>query len=333
MDERILEEYNNVPYNGEDANKELEKELNFLADFHQISQKERERLNYELEKVKEWGVAKVFLFGKDLCYFSLGATIAVENCSYINYLFDAANVNACLYNLPFERLFNEYRRGLPTYHLYIEKGRKGELLKKLYEKYGKSTIVRASDNVCMYYISKKPFEAKFIKETIIVANKDEEAYEENISSLTYEELFRLNYYNFAIIEVEDYSYSGEERFDEDVIYEKAKELFSYKIPDTPSFSEIEAVNEILKDTEFKLIYQEQLIEILNKICGFDMSKADYLRREIAKAKRGTTKEAQQILTSKYGEKGQELFEYIIKVGRYTVQKAYVIANLHVLIEY
>ena len=77
----------------------------------------------------------------------------------------------------------------------------------------------------------------------------------------------------------------------------------------------------------------RLIEILNKICGFDMSKADYLRREIAKAKRGTTKDVEQILTSKYGEKGQELFEYIIKVGRYTVSKAYVLANLHVLIEY
>jgi DNA polymerase III alpha subunit len=146
-------------------------------------------------------------------------------------------------------------------------------------------------------------------------------------------LFRLNYYNFAIIEVEDICYSGEERFDEDVIYEKAKELFSYKIPDTPSFSEIEAVNEILKDTEFKLIYQEQLIEILNKICGFDLSKADYFRREIGKAKRDKVKEAQQILTNKYGEKGKELFEYIVKVGRYTVSKAYVLANLHNLIKY
>ena len=110
-------------------------------------------------------------------------------------------------------------------------------------------------------------------------------------------------------------------------------MFSYKIPDTPSFSEISDVNKILKDTEFKLVYQEQLMEILNKICGFDMSKADFLRREIAKAKRGGLKEVEQILTSKYGEKGQNFFEYLYKYGRYTVSKAYVLANLHVLIEY
>ena len=332
MNELILDELKNVPYNGEDANKDLEKELNFLADFHQISQKERERFNYELEKVKEWGIAKVFLFGKELALFSSGTTIGIENNSYINYLFNVARVNACLYNLPFERLFNEYRLSLPTYNLYIEKGSKGKTLKKLYEKYGKSTIVRASDNKCMYYISTKPFESKFIKEKVIIANQDEDAYEENISCLTCEELNKLNYYNFATIEVEDISYSDEEKFAEDIIYEKAKELFSYKIPDTPSFTEISDVNVILKDTEFKLIYQEQLIEILNKICGFDIAKADYLRREIAKARRYQAKEVEQILIDKYGEKGQALFDYLFKVGRYTVSKAYVLANLHVLID-
>ena len=333
MDERILEEFKNVPYNGEDANKELTEVLEFLADCRQISQKERERVNYELEKIKQWGIAKVFLFGKDLCHFSSGAILAVDNYSYINYLFDAAKVNACTYNLPFERLFNEYRLCLPSYHLYIRKGSKGEILKKLYEKYGKSTIVRASDNKCMYFISTKPFESKLIKEKVIIANQDEDAYEENVSLLTVEELFKLNYYNFAFIETEDISYSSKEKFEEDIIYEKAKELFAYKIPDAPSFTEIEDIKEILKGTEFKLVYQDQVMEILNKICGFDMAKADYLRREIAKAKRGTTQEVKEILTNKYGEKGQELFEYIFKVGRYTVQKAYVLANLHVLIEY
>ena len=75
------------------------------------------------------------------------------------------------------------------------------------------------------------------------------------------------------------------------------------------------------------------MEILNKICGFNMTMADHLRREIAKAKRGATKEIEEILTNKYGEKGKALFGYIVKVGRYTISKACVLANLHVLIEY
>lgn len=333
MKEDILDELNNVPYNGEDANKELTECLEILADFHQISKMERERLDYELEKIKQWGIAKVFLFGKELCNLKLGAILAVENYSYINYLLNAANVNACLYNLPFERLFNEYRLCLPNYNLYIKKGKKGEVLKKLYENYGKSTIVRASDNVCMYYFSSKPFEPKFIKERAIIANQNEEAYEENVSCLTFQELYRLGYYNVSLIEVEDISYSDKKCFEEDVIYEKTKELFAYKILDTPSFSEIEDINEILKDIEYKLIYQEQVIEILNKICGFDLSKADYFRRELAKAKRATTEELKNILTVKYGNAGENLYEYLIKITRYTVQKAYVIANLHVKVDY
>ena len=330
MKEEILK---NVPYYGVDANKELEKCLGFLADVHQISTKERERLNYELEKVKEWGIAKVFLFAKELCLFSSATTIVSENNSYINYLLEVVEVNACAYDLPFERLYNEYRPYLPTFNLYVTKGRKGEILKKLYEKYGKSTIVRAEDNKDEYYVSSKSFEAKFIKESVIIAKEGEEDYEEIISCLTCRELDMLGYYNFSIIEVEDISYSLEEKFTEDIIYEKAKELFSYKIPDTPSFTEIEEIKEILKDTENKLIYQEQVMEILNKICEFDMSKADHLRREIAKARRCSLNEVEKTLTSKYGDKGQELFDYIFKVGRYSVSKGYVLANLHVLIEY
>ena len=329
-----MKQLKNVLYNGEDANRELTELCDCYAKLKEIPEEERKRLNYELDLIKKWGIAKVFLFGYDLSLSEgFGTTLVIEGNSYVNYLLGISNINPVKYNLPFERLFNEYRICLLSYCFYVEKSRKGKMLKRLYEKYGKSTIVRASDNKCMYFISNNPFESKFIKESIIVANQNEEAYEETISCLTCEELNKLNYYNFSILEAEDISSSGEDEFTEDIIYEKAKELFSYKIPDTPSFTEISDVNEILKDTEFKLIYQEQLMEIFNKICGFDMAKADYLRREIAKAKRGTTQEVKEILSNKYGEKGQTLFDYLIKVGRYTVSKAYVLANLHVLIEY
>ena len=295
---------------------------------------ERERLDYELEKIKQWGIAKVFLFGKELCNLKLGAILAVENYSYINYLLNAANVNACLYNLPFERLFNEYRLCLPNYNLYIKKGKKGEVLKKLYENYGKSTIVRASDNVCMYYFSSKPFEPKFIKERVIIANQNEEAYEENVSCLTFQELYRLGYYNVSLIEVESIEFFTDANVTEQSILEKKKELFDDGYHNSvEEFDLIEEIKPYLSYTENKLVYQEQVIEILNKICGFDLSKADYFRRELAKAKRATTEELKNILTVKYGNAGENLYEYLIKITRYTVQKAYVIANLHVKVDY
>lgn len=49
-----------------------------------------------------------------------------------------------------------------------------------------------------------------------------------------------------------------------------------------------ALNELLKDTMGYLVYQEQIIEFLNKFCGYSMGKADVVRRGFAK-KVGTEK--------------------------------------------
>jgi hypothetical protein len=161
---------------------------------------------------------------------------------------------------------------------------------------------------------------------------NEEVYEENISCFTYADLEKLNYYSFSIVEVNDIKYSDETKFDEKTIYEKTRELFAFKIPNIPTFTEIEDVKEILKDTEYKLVYQEQVIEILNKICGFDMIKADFTRRQIARAKRNCVVEVEKTLKDKYGESGSNFFEYFMKNSRYTIAKGYVLGTLHNLFE-
>ena len=335
MDEKLLTELANVPSNVEDAYKELEVLTNEYARLYDASYKERQRLNYELDLIKKLGIAKIFLLGHRLCNNDvLSASICTEGYSYVNYLLGISLVNPILYNLPFERLFNEYRIVLPEYCFYVEKGAKGLLLKAIYEDLGKNTIMRSKDNICAYFISSHPINEDLIKEKIIVANENKEAYEENISILTRQELYALGYYCFDVIEVEKIGYSTREKFSEEEIYQKAKKLFpNYQVEDAPAFTEIEEVKNILVNTEYKLIYQDQLIEILHKICGFDMAKADYLRRETAKAKKGSLSEVQKILLEKFGDKGQKLFDYLYKQGRYTVLKAYVIASLHNMIEY
>ena len=262
-----------------------------------------------------------------------GATYVVEGNSYVNYLLGVSTVNPVKYNLPFERFFNEHRKFLPTYNLCVEKGRKGFLLKSLYEKFGKSKIIKSKEDNGNYFVSNKPINPEFISETRIVAKENEEAYEENILFLTYSELTKLGYYNFSINEVEEIKYSEKESFSEEEIYEKAKKFFSYSVNVATPFTDIEEIKEILVNTEYKLIYQEQLMEILNKLCSFDMAMADHLRREIARAKKESLGELKKILLEKFGKNGQKLFDYLYKTGRYTVSKAYVIANLHNLIEY
>jgi DNA polymerase III subunit alpha len=50
----------------------------------------------------------------------------------------------------------------------------------------------------------------------------------------------------------------------------------------------DALNNILKSTNYFLVYQEQILEFLNKFCGFTMGEADIVRRGFAK-KTGTEK--------------------------------------------
>ena len=56
-----------------------------------------------------------------------------------------------------------------------------------------------------------------------------------------------------------------------------------------------ALNELLKDTMGHLVYQEQIIEFLNKFCGFSKGEADLVRRGFAK-KVGTKKYVSKIKT-------------------------------------
>lgn len=334
MDERLLEQLKNMPCEFLDDFGELERRINFYADLDKISKEEQERLNYELGLIKKFGLAKHFLFGFELhLNDSFGISLEIENYSYVNYLLGISTVNPVKYNLPFERYFNEYRNFLSGYYVYVEKGRKGLLLKHLYQRFGKSTILRANEDERIYYVSAKPFDSRLIKESVIVAKLNEEAYEENISLLTSSELTKLGFYSFWVEEGNKISHFDKEKYLEQEIYEKAKELFLDNRPEVESFTEIEEVKEVLKYTEYKLIYQEQLMEILHKLCGYDMSKADFYRREIVKRKRDSLKELGKMLTDKYGEKGKSLFDYLLKNSLYAVQKAYVIANLYSLIEY
>ena len=334
MDERVLNELENVPYNGENAYLELEKIVTEKAEIMKISDAEKTRLDYELNLIKRLGIAKVFLFGYELCCSErLGTTCGAEGNSYVNYLLGISIVNPAFYNLPFERFFNEERKHLPGYYIIVEKGKKGNLLKSIYEKFGVNNIVKSEEQSEDYFISAKPIKPELIKESKIVAELNEEAYKENISVLSVIDLANLGFYGFSIKEVEKIEKLNKERFTEGEIYKKTMEISNEYMRGTEKFTEIKGVNKILDCTENKLIYQEQVIEILNEICGFELPICDYLRRELGKAKRITTEDVKSALVFRFGENGKNFYEYLMKSARYTISKAYVLANLHATIEF
>ena len=329
MDERIIEQLENVPYDGEDAYLELRQLCDLKAKTVNLSEEENARLNYELDLIKKWGIAKLFLFGYNLCINDgLGVSYSIEGNSYVNYLLGISKVNPTKYNLNFERFFNEYRKILPSYHIVVEKGNVGKTLKSIYDKYGANLFTKSKEDNDIYFVLSKPINTQLIKESRIVARLNEESYKERVSVLSYMDLSRLGYYNFSINELKGIEYSTQDRFSEDEIYQKAKSLLYYKIHDMSAPIEIAQVKEILANTEYKLVYQEQIVEILNKLCGFDISKSDFMFREIVKARKDSIVEVQKILLEKYGDKGQRLIDYLCKIAKYTTSKAYVIATLY-----
>lgn len=342
MDERILEQLENVPYQQDEDETALETIKHLLEDKDMLygwnySKEEWERINYELGRIKELGLEKLIVFGLTLKNIAdecgRNALLGTEGCSFVLSELISATFSEAKFNLPFERFFNEYRKALPVYYMYVEKGGKSKTLKRLYEKYGKSLFIKPKDSDDVYFTSGKPFNRELIKETVIVAKENEEAYEENISILTSRELSKLGYYSFSITEVEEIEYFTDANVTEQSILEKKKELFDdcYR-NSVEEFDLLEEIKPYLSYTENKLIYQEQFMEICNKVLGVSYSVADYYRREIAKKKKENLKSLKETIMQKFPENGEKLFDYFYSVVPYSVSKAYLIACLSYKIE-
>ena len=344
MINNVFERLNNAPYHGEDAFKELEGLVNEKLSIKDISKEEKERLDYELLLIKKWGIAKHFLFGKLLVeatteeykergntqYCETG-TLWWEGYSYVNFLLGLSPVNPVIYNLPFESCFNEYKNNLPTHQLFIPSLSKDQVLNRLYKEFGKNNFVKSKDSfTTLYHYSSKPIKKEFIKKTINLEEFGYESCEENVSTLTTTELSELGYYSFEILEGYNFYDYVNTTFSEEEIYERYKiesdeDLVSSKKP----FDKMAEVNEILKYTENKLVYQEQVLEILNKLCGVDMAKADFYRLEMRNLEPSQhVKYLETLLTEKYGEDGKALFDYLHTYSNSTMGRIALIAYLH-----
>lgn len=139
INERVKRQLDNLCY--DNAFLKLKEICTKKAKEKNISLQENDRLNYELDLIEKWGFAKDYLFGLELiAEINEFAFILTENNSYVNYILGITSVNSCLYNLPFERYFNEYKALLPKYVIYTPKTKKTQLLKSLYQKLGNRLV-------------------------------------------------------------------------------------------------------------------------------------------------------------------------------------------------
>ncbi|WP_434333190.1 DNA polymerase III subunit alpha [Mycoplasma capricolum] len=104
------------------------------------------RLNYELEIIKQMGFSDYFLIVSDYVNFTKKNDILVgpgrgsAAGSLISYLLRITDIDPLEYDLLFERFLNPDRSNLPDIDLDFQDNRREEVLEYLFEKYGKNHV-------------------------------------------------------------------------------------------------------------------------------------------------------------------------------------------------
>ena len=327
MNEKLRDYLANVPCVGEDAYNELSQIIDEKVKSSRLTYPEKDRLYYELNAIKNAGAAKLFLFAlnalkgfsaDEYCFF------IKENNSFINYFLRLTSVNPVKYGLPFELFFNADRNCFPKFCFYIKNGAKERLLNNIGDYYKSAKLLKGNDNGCRYFIDM----VGKIKSDIENDGSNRAAVEIKVATVSADELAKRGLFEFDVLEFVSNEIVGKDFSDEE-IYEEAIRTVAYKpaIISMKPFEKIEDVKAIVGSTGGKLIFQEQVVEILNKVFGFTPMESDCIRKSICTKKHDYNKEVVIILHNKFGTDGDEFFDYFRKYGVYTVSKGYVVAKM------
>lgn len=327
MNEKLRDYLANVPCVGEDAYNELSQIIDEKVKSSRLTYPEKDRLYYELNAIKNAGAAKLFLFAlnglkgfsaDEYCFF------IKENNSFINYFLRLTSVNPVKYGLPFELFFNQERDNFPKFCFYVKNEVKVRLLNNICDYYKITHFIKGKDSGCRYFID------------IVGEIKQEEENQvcslikpvEKIMAVSADELAMHGLFEFDVLEYESNKIVAKD-FSVDEIYNEAVRTVAYKpvITSMKPFEKIDEIKEILNSTSGKLIFQEQVVAILNRFCGFDAVTADCARKAICTKKQNFNDKVAEILHNKYGKDGDEFFKYLLEYGLYTVSAGYVIARM------
>ncbi len=106
-----------------------------------------ERINYELDIIKQKGYPSYFLIVADLIRFArengiLTNTRGSAAGSFVSYVAGITNVDPLYYKLPFERFLNPYRPSAPDIDLDIADDKRDELIDYARRKYGNEHVAQ-----------------------------------------------------------------------------------------------------------------------------------------------------------------------------------------------
>ena len=327
MNGKLKDYLANISYVEKDAYNELSQIIDDKIKTRMMTNTERKRFFYELDVIKETGAAGIFLFALNaLNGFSDGeyCLLSKENNCYINYFLGLTSVNPVKYGLPFELFFNSERNYCTKFCFYVKRGTRERLLSNVCNCYNVTRLIKGNDNGCRYFID-------FTDKANIKHKKDDcdpASYTEVTAEISAEELAMHGLFEFDVLEYESNEIVAKD-FSAGEIYDEAIRTVAYKpaIISMKPFEKIDDIKGILSSTGGKLIFQEQVVAILNRVCGFDAVTADGARKAICTKKQDFNDKVAEILHDKYGKDGDEFFKYLFKYGLYTVSEGYVIARM------
>lgn len=106
-----------------------------------------ERIEYELQIIKDKGFARYFLVVSDLLGYArsqgiLTTTRGSAGGSLVSYLCGVTNVDPMFYKLPFERFLNPERPKAPDIDMDFADNRRGEMIAYVKQKYGEDRVAQ-----------------------------------------------------------------------------------------------------------------------------------------------------------------------------------------------
>ena len=157
-----------------------------------------------------------------------------------------------------------------------------------------------------YFVSSKPDENQ------IIASHGSKS-----QSLKYRELIESDFYRFGILDsILKIDNSVTTIFTEKEILQKKRELFGERNSPVWEYTTINEVVDFLKDTEYKLVYQEQFLLLCNRILGIDYETTEFYRQGYLRKKREALIGFENLIHRKYPEKGEKLLQYFHRVMPY-----------------
>ena len=296
------------------------------------SLEEKERLDYELKLIREYKISNLILF-----YYNLTKSIkageykvdGAANCSYLLFRLGITKVNPLLYNIPFERLVSNETSAITCFHVHIKEGRVGDVFNFLNKNYGweRFSVVSTCEKLTTFVLTKKPFSEYGIKTKTKVIAGEKSNWFEQIADMALIEIEKRSLFYFQVSTHNKLvANTACEVASEEWILQKVRERFPrIKVDEVEGYQGLLEIEEILKTTQNKLIYQEQFYEICAHLC-INGLKADEWRKAICKRKQVACEEIRNFFYDKLGkEVGKTLFDYVYRYLPYTILKAHVLS--------